>query len=131
VKPFAGLGGNTFLASFSRCGSFLSVATHVDSHMENNPSADLHELETKTKTQSVFMPSLRAACVAVSPDSKQLVVGESRGRIRLLHTDDFNVQRDLDTGGEVQVRAVLYVAFDPTCRVLAWCCGGRLQLQTL
>jgi WD40 repeat protein len=82
------------------------------------------------KTQSVVMPDFTANCVAVSPDSKQLVYGGNKGRIRLLQTDDFSIQRDLHTKGEVM--SLSSVAFDPACRVLAiGCREGSLELRRL
>jgi WD40 repeat protein len=83
-----------------------------------------------TKTQSVVIPGCIAACVAVSPDSKQLVFGDYKGTIQLLQTDDLSIQRDLDTTGEA--KALCSVAFDPTCRVLAFGYhGGELELRSL
>jgi hypothetical protein len=43
----------------------------------------LHDLESMTNTQSAVMPGFIPNCVAVSPDSKQLVLGGDKGRIRL------------------------------------------------
>jgi WD40 repeat protein len=95
-------------------------------------TANLHELETMTTTQSVGMvPRFTATCVAVSPDGRQLVVGDLKGRIQLLHAGDFSVQRDvMNATGEA--KAVCAVAFDPTCRVVAF--GhhdGGLELRSL
>jgi WD40 repeat protein len=71
-----------------------------------------------------------AACVAVSPDGKQLVYGGGNGRVRLLQTEDFSIERDLDVTEEA--KGVLSVAFDPTCRVLAvGYLYGRLELRSL
>jgi WD40 repeat protein len=90
----------------------------------------LYELDTMTKTQSVVMPGFIATHLAVSPDSKQLVVVGRKGRIRLLQTDDFSIQRDMDTTGEA--KAVCSSAFDPTCRFLAvGYQDGRLELRSL
>jgi hypothetical protein len=90
----------------------------------------LYELETMTKTKSVIMPGFIAAFVAVSLDSKQLVVVDTQGRIRLVQTDDFSIQRDMDTTGEANV--VCYAAFDPTCQFLAVRCQDeRLELRSL
>jgi hypothetical protein len=106
------------LAAFSASGSFL--ATSKNSFREKASTLALYELETMTKTQSVVMPGFSATCFAVSPDSKQLVVGDIRmGIIRLVQTDDFSVQRDLYTRGGSSNMAVLSAAFDPACRVLA------------
>jgi WD40 repeat protein len=115
-------------APFSPSGSFL--ATSFGARTRNESTIALYETETMTKTQSVVMPGFTAAWVAVSPDSKQLVVVCSRGRIRLLQTDDFSIQRDLDTTGEGT--AVCSVAFDPTCRILAiGYQDGSLELRSL
>jgi WD40 repeat protein len=85
---------------------------------------------TMTKTQSVVMPGFTATRIAVSPDSKQLVVVGSRGRIRLLQTDDFSIQIDMDTTGEA--KTVCSVAFDPACRILAiGSREGSLELRRL
>jgi WD40 repeat protein len=90
----------------------------------------LYELETMTKTQSVLMPEFIATCVAVSPDSKQLVYGSYDGRIQVFQTDDFNIQRDMDTTGEEE--AVRSVAFDATSRGVAFSSDdGRLELRRL
>jgi WD40 repeat protein len=114
--------------ALSHCGSFLATCT---GSMTDNPSTlALYELETMTKTQSVVIPRLRASCFAVSPDSKQLVIGGRRmGRIWLLQADDFSIQTDLGARG---VESVLSAAFDPTCRVLVLGCDdGRLELRTI
>jgi WD40 repeat protein len=115
-------------AVFSPSGSF--VATSFCSNTRHDSTLALYELETVTKTQTVAMPGFTACCVAVSPDDKQLVVVCSRGRIRLLQTNDLGIQRDMDTTGEA--KTVCSVAFDPTCRVLAF--GhhdGSLELRSL
>jgi hypothetical protein len=119
-------GGAALGAAFSPLGSLL--ATHFCSSAELASTLALHELETMTKTQSVVMPGFNAACFAMSPDSKQLIVGDCyTGRIRLVQTDDFSIQRDLDARGESE-----HVAFDPTGQVLAFgCYGGMLELRTL
>jgi WD40 repeat protein len=115
-------------AAFSPSGSFL--ATSLSARTRHESTLALYELEPMTKTQSVVMPGFFATRVAVSPDSKQLVVVDRRGRIRLLQTDDFSIQRDVDTTGEAN--AVCSVAFDPTCRVLAFAYqDGRLELRSL
>jgi WD40 repeat protein len=114
-------------AVFSPSGSFL--ATSLDSRRRNESKLALTELETMTKTQSVVMPRFIATCFAFSTDSKQLVVGDSRGRIRLFQTDDFSVQRDLEALARQPVRSV---AFDATGRFLAFGCSeGRLELRSL
>jgi WD40 repeat protein len=117
-------------AAFSPSGSFLAIA--VGSRTGNESTLALYELETMTKTQSVVMPNFTAIRAAVSPDSKQLVVGDYTGRIRLLQADDFSIQRDLDTRGEGADMPAWSVAIDPTCRVLAvGYRDGRLELRTL
>jgi WD40 repeat protein len=119
------------MAVLSGCGSFLATCT--DSMTEHASTLALYELETMTKTQSVVIPDFSAACCfAVSLDSKQLIVSDTRGRIRLVQIDDFSNQRDLKTRGGSSSVAVFSVAFDPTCRVLAFGCrDGRLELRTL
>jgi WD40 repeat protein len=117
-------------AVFSPCGSFLAAV--LTSRIGNEFASTLasYELETMTRTQSVVMPWCNATCVAVSPDSKQLVYGGENGRIRLLQTGDFSIQRDLDTTGEAN--AISSVAFDPTRRVLAFGYpDGRLEIRSL
>jgi WD40 repeat protein len=118
-------------AVLSPSGSFLATSFISRADFELNSTLELYEFETMTKTQSVVMPGCNATtCVAVSPDSKQLVYGFSNGRIRLLQTDDFSIQRDLDTTGEAN--AISSVAFDPTCQVLAFgYADGRLELRSL
>jgi WD40 repeat protein len=118
-------------AVLSPSGSFLATSFISRADFELNSTLELYEFETMTKTQSVVMPGCNATtCVAVSPDSKQLVYGFSNGRIRLLQTDDFSIQRDLDTTGEAN--AISSVAFDPTCQVLAFGhADGRLELRSL
>jgi WD40 repeat protein len=119
-------------AVFSPSGSFVAVS--FGTFLTGNAyTLALYELETMTTTQSVVMPGSIAACVAVSPDSKQLVIGYYSGRIRLLQTYDLSIQRDLDTKGEVLAMPPVWsVAFDPTCRVLAFGCDdGRLELRSL
>jgi WD40 repeat protein len=123
-------GNDTPSAVFSPSGSFL--ATRVGSIGENRGTLALYEVKTMTKTQSVFMPDLFTACFAVSSDSKHLVYGGYNGRIQLLKTDDFSIQRDIDTKGGSSFKSVTSVAFDPTCRVLAiGCRDGRLEFHTL
>jgi WD40 repeat protein len=119
-------------AVFSPSGSFLATSFSSRTGDEDASTLALYELETMTNTQSVVIPGFIAVCVAVSPDSKQLVYGDdTNGRIQLLQTDDFSVQRDLmNTIGEA--KAVCSVAFDSTCRVLAF--GhheGSLELRSL
>jgi WD40 repeat protein len=86
-----------------------------------------------TKIQSVVLSdSSAAACFVVSPDDKQLVVGDTRGEIRLVQMDDFSTQRVLNTRGGSPSNPVLSLACDPNCRVLA--CGlddGTVELHTL
>jgi hypothetical protein len=92
----------------------------------------MYELDTMTKTQSVVVPGFIATCVAVSPDSKQLVYGGDNGRIRLLQTDDFSIQRALEVSATRVLPAAKSVAFDPTCRFLAiGCQDGGIELRTL
>ena len=119
-------------AIFSPSGSFL--ATCIISYTEISSTLALYELGNMTKSQSVVMPGVQAMCFAVSPDSKQLVVGDYRGRIRLVQTDDFSIQRALDIRGTSSMSnaAVLSASFDPTCRVLAFgCSDGTVELRTL
>jgi WD40 repeat protein len=117
---------------FSPSGSFL--ATSFSSRAGNGSFAStlaLYELETMTKTHSVVMPGIIATCVAVSPDSKQLICVGEGGRIRHLQTDDFSIQRDMNATREAEA-SIISVAVDPACRVLA--IGrhdGRLELRTL
>jgi WD40 repeat protein len=121
-------GGNALGAVFSPSGSFLATMMFGS----NTSTLVLHQLETMTKTQTVVMPDFSAACFAVSPDSKHLVVGDHTGRIRLLQTDDLSIRRDLDTRGGSSNIPVSSVALDPTCRVLAFGrSDGRLELRTL
>jgi WD40 repeat protein len=118
------------LTAFSASGLFLTTCRY--SFRENESTLDLHELKTMTKTQSVVIPSLRPKCFAVSPDNKQLVVGDARGRIRLVQIDDFTTQKALNTRGGSSSNPVLSLTFDPTCRVLACGCDdGTVQLHTL
>jgi WD40 repeat protein len=124
----ADLGGSSLHDSvFSPSGSF--VATSSGSITGNESTLALHEIETMTKTQSVVMLRFIAACVAVSLDSKQSVSGGDNGGIQLFQTNDFSIQRNLDATAEAKA---VCVAFDPTCRVLAFGCNcGRLELQSL
>jgi WD40 repeat protein len=117
-------------ALFSPSGSFL--ATSFVSTIRNESTIALYETETMTKTQSVVMIGFTATHIAVSPDSKHVVVGGPTGRIRLLQTDDLSIQRDLDPRGESTAMLVSSVAFDPTCRVLAiGYRDGGIELRTL
>jgi WD40 repeat protein len=102
-------------AVFSPSGFFL--ANSFGSMTGNGSTVALCELETMTKTQSIVMPGFVATCFALSADSKQLVIGDSKGRNRLLQTDDFSVQRDLEA---LAMQPVWSVAFDPSCRFLAF-----------
>jgi WD40 repeat protein len=122
-------------AEFTSCGSFL--ANSFGTVLGNESTVELYELETMTKTQSVVVPDFAAYCFAFSPDSKRLVIGGKldtgghvRGRIRLLQTDDLRIQRDLEVSASML--PVWSVAFDPSCRFLAFGCqDGRLELRSL
>jgi WD40 repeat protein len=117
---------------FFPCGSFVATGVTSRTGNENKSALALYELETMSKTKSVVMPDLFATCLAVSSDSKLLVCGGVLGRIRLVQTDDFSIQRDLDIRGEGSNMPVYSVAFDPTCRVLAFGHqNGRLELRAL
>jgi WD40 repeat protein len=125
-----GLQEYSFCAVFSPSGSFLATSFSSWTGNGNESTLALYEIETMNKTQSVVMPRFNATCVAVSPDSKQLVCVGHKRRILLLQTDDFSNQRDLDTTAEA--KAVCSIAFDPSCRVLAiGCDDGTLELQSL
>ena len=70
----------------------------------------LYDLESMTEIQSVVMPNFIATCWTLSLDSKQLVVGDAMGRIRLVPTDDLSIQRDLiPSGGSSSRTTVLSV----------------------
>jgi WD40 repeat protein len=115
----------TVCPAFSPCGSILTMT----SREESRTRIDFYELETMIKSRSIVFPGFGYICSAFSPDSKLLVLGGVYGRSRLLQTDDFSIQRDLNTTSN---EPVWLVAFDPTCRVLAF--GGRdgrLELRTL
>jgi hypothetical protein len=117
---------------FSPSGFFL--ATSLSSRTGDAVASTLasYELETMTLTQSIVLPGVIPNCVAVSPDSKQLVVVGSRGKIRLLQTEDVSIERDMDIIGEAAAQGPCSAAFDPTCRFLAvGCQGGRLELRNL
>jgi WD40 repeat protein len=114
---------------FSACGSFLARCRY--SRSDSGSTLTLCDLKTMTYTQSVVIPNFAAAhCLAVSPDSKQLVVADLTGRIRLVQVNDLSIQRDLVGGSSGNT--VLSLAFDPAGRVLA--CGyldGTMELRTL
>jgi WD40 repeat protein len=117
-------------AVFSPSGSFLITSMHSDH--ERTSTLSLYDLGTMTKTQSVVMPGPMVTRFLMSPDSKQVAVADWSGRIRLVQTDDFNIQRDLvpREGGSKPTGFAL--AFDPTSQVLAFGCRhGRLELRTL
>jgi WD40 repeat protein len=125
-------GGNEICrAVFSPSGSFLAI--NFGSRTGNGSTVALYELETMTKTQSVIMPWFIPSHIAVTSDSKQLVVVGRRERIRLLQTDDLSIQRDFDPRkGMPNMPSALSVAFDPTCRVLAvGYRDGGLELRSL
>jgi WD40 repeat protein len=135
IGEAGGRGRRITNAALSRCGFFLATASYLYSSNMQGQTLELYDLETMTNIQSTgFMPGLSFTCIAVSPDSKQVVVCDLMGRIRLLHTGDFSVQRDLDTRkGTSGGLSVSSVAFDPTgtCRVLAFGFNdGTLELQT-
>jgi WD40 repeat protein len=122
--------------TFSPCGCFLTIAYSTPTRHQSGTRIDLYEVETMIKSQSVVIPGFASVCSAFSPDSKQLVLGGTQGQIRLLPTDDFRIQRDLNTRGGGPARTlngrIRCVAFDPTCRFLAF--GGeygRVALRTL
>jgi WD40 repeat protein len=115
-------------AEFSPCGSFLAT---IRCSATTASTLAWYEIESMTETQSVTIPGLGASCVAFLPDSKQLVVGDYRGRIRLLQAENFNIQRDLGSIGGSENAIVESVAYDPTCRVLACCCDDKIFLRCL
>jgi WD40 repeat protein len=119
---------------FSPSGSFLATSFSLMTGNGNESTIALYELDTMTTTQSVVMPDFAATCFALSPDSKQLIIGAYTGKIRLLQADDLGIQRDLDSRGEVtrEQPLALSVVFDPTCRVLAvGYRDGGLELRSL
>jgi WD40 repeat protein len=120
--------------AFSPCGSFLMIAYSSPLRVEYGTTITFYELETMIKSQSLVIPGFASLCSGVSPDSKTLVLGDLQGRIRLLHRDHLlGIQRDIDTRRVPPRNAPLWsIAFDPTCRVLAFGCpDGRLELWTL
>jgi WD40 repeat protein len=122
--------GNAPSVVFSPNGSFL--ATSFYSRSRNESTVALYDLETMTKNQHVVMSGFEAKCVAVSPDSKQLVVGGEDASILLIQTDDFSIQRALEVSATHVLPSVLSVAFDPTCRFLAvGSQNGRLEIRSL
>jgi WD40 repeat protein len=117
VIPGAGRLGDTeefVCPAFSPCGSFLTIAYSSPLREGSGTRIEFYELETMLTSQSVLLPGFASVCSAFSPDSKQLVIHDVKGQIRLLQTDNFNIQKYLNTG-----RGGRCVAFDPTCRVLA------------
>jgi WD40 repeat protein len=60
--------GTAMCGAFTPSGSILANSSGL--------TLALHELETMTKTGSVVLPGVNPACFAMSPDSKQLVVGD-------------------------------------------------------
>jgi WD40 repeat protein len=131
-------GGTVVCPAFSPCGSFLTIAYSTPSRDRSGIATkiDLYEVGTMIKSQSVVIPDFASVCSVVSQDSKQLVLGGTRGRSRLFQTDDLSIQRDLNTrrGGPqpTSYEPVWCVAFDPTCRVLAFGCrDGRVVLRSL
>jgi WD40 repeat protein len=122
--------------AFSPCGSFLTIVYSSPLRVEYGTTITFYELETMIKkSQTAFIPGFASLCSGVSPDSKTLVLGDLQGRNRLHQTDDLilGIQRDIDTRRPPPINAPLWsIAFDPTCRVLAFGCpGGRLELWTL
>ena len=88
--------------AFSSSGALLATSTNSpNSFGETVSTLASHDLETMTKTQSLVMPDFATTCFAVSPDSKQLVVGnvvdDDMGGIRFFQAGDLSIQRDLDT----------------------------------
>jgi hypothetical protein len=82
IGEAAGVGANDPQSVFSCCGSFLATCKH--SGRAAAPTLLMHDLESMTKTQSIVIRDFSAGRIAASPDSKQLVVGDRTGRIRLL-----------------------------------------------
>ena len=118
---------------FSPSGSFLAASRYSCIDGATSSTLRLYELETMTKTQSVVMPGVGAKVTyfAISPDNKQLIFGDYKGRSRLIQSDDFNIQRNLNEKRRSSCTA-MSVAFDPTGRVLAFGRGdGTLELLTL
>jgi WD40 repeat protein len=129
----ADLGGLCLLgAAFSPSGSFVATSLFSSTGDVIASTLALYELETMTKTQSAVTPGFIATCFGLSPDSKQLAVGDCTGGIGLLQAGDLSTQRDLDARGEGSKMPVLSITFDPTCRVLAFGYqDGRLELRAL
>jgi WD40 repeat protein len=124
-------GAELHRAALSPSGSLLATSFH--SRTRNVGTVALYELETMTNTRSVVMPGFIPFHIAVTSDSKQLVVVDQGGRVRLLQTDDLSIQRNLVPRGETSAMPPVWsVAFDPTCRFLAFGCQhGRLELRSL
>jgi WD40 repeat protein len=125
-------GGKSPIPVFSACGSFLARCG-CSSARDYASTLTLCDFETMTYTKSVVIIDFTvASSLTVSPDSKQLVVADLTGRIRLVQVDDLSVQRDLNVRRGSSSNPVLSLAFDPTGRVLA--CGyldGTVDLRTL
>jgi WD40 repeat protein len=124
----ADMSGHSVRAVFSPSGSLLATSFRLTG---NASTVTLYELDTMTtKIQSLVNCGVTAACFAVTPDSKQLIIGDDRGGIQLLQllqADDFSIQPATRV-----LPAVLSVAFDPTCRFLAVGCQyGTLELRSL
>ena len=140
IVEAAGLRKSPHHAIFSPSGSFLATTSYSD--IERGQTLALYDLKTIIKTQSVktmtmtrsvIIPDVSAAsCFAVSPDSKLLAISGRMCGIRLVQTNDFSIQRDLDTRRGSSDKAVLSAAFDPTCQVLAFGCrDGTVELRNL
>jgi WD40 repeat protein len=118
------LEGTVMRAAFTPSGSFLATSS--------GSTVALYELETMTKTGSVIRPGVNATCFAMSPDSKQLVVGDHSGGIRFVRTDNFASRTCLHRRGRASNPEAISVAYDPTCRVLAFGYrNGTFELRTL
>jgi WD40 repeat protein len=113
--------GTVMRAAFTPSGSFVATIS--------GSTLALYELETMTKTGSVVRPGVNATCFAMSPDSKQLVVGDHGGAIRFVQTDNFAIRTCLHRRGRWSDPDS--VAYDPTCRVLAFGYrDGTFELRT-
>ena len=124
--------------AFSPDGKFLAIATGY-SYGHGNLSnlkvwrlgtGGFEEIPGPERDGVVFRNDRRLCSLAFTPDGSQLVVGDSKGIVRIWRTSDWQIERSFDTGNRVWALAISSKEVDGqnVADILATGGGGRLVL---